>query len=142
MPRWRRTRLAASASIAVAAVAAFVSGQAHWGWFLTLTVGLPYAVLAVPARCGESLWRDGGCPYLGSSLLIGCHLHRLDKIERLLGAQPRARTGTRQGGAAAGLPPSRVPIVTRHVREGLGFVAVLLGAVSGLLILLGVTPSG
>ncbi|MFY1649833.1 hypothetical protein ACN27J_02900 [Solwaraspora sp. WMMB762] len=142
MPRWRRTRLVAGAAITLLAVAAFTGGEPRWGWFLTLTVGLPYAVLAVPVRCGEWLWHDGDCPYLGSGLLIGCHLHRLDKIERLLGAQPRARTGTRQAGTATGVPPSRVPVVTRHVREGLGFVVALLGAVSGLLILLGVTPSG
>jgi|GEM_PF-1822530 len=142
MPQWQRMRLAAGASIAALALAAIASGQPRWSWFLVLTVGLPYVVLAVPARCGEPLWHDGDCPYLGPGLLIGCHLHRLDKIERLLGAQPRARTGTRQAGTAAGAPPGQVPIVTRHVREGLGFVVALLGAVSGLLILLGAAPSG
>ncbi|MFV2087199.1 hypothetical protein [Micromonospora sp. LOL_021] len=142
MPRWRRTRLIAGAAIAALAVAAFFSGESHWGWFLMLTAGMPYAVLAVPTRCGESLWHDGDCPYLGSGLLVGCHLHRLDKVERLLGAQPRIRAGSRWSGLPAGLPPGRAPVVARHVREGLGFVAALLGAVSGLLILLGLTPIG
>lgn len=136
MPQWRSTRRVAGASIAVLAVAAFASGQPHWGWFLTLTIGLPYAVLAVPVRCGEPLWRDGDCPYLGPGLLIGCHLHRLDKIERLLGAQPRHLSGDRQGGSGVAVPPDQGSVMARHVREGLGFVAVLLGSASGLLILL------
>ncbi|MFV2022174.1 hypothetical protein [Micromonospora sp. LOL_023] len=142
MSQWRTTRLVAGASIAALAVAAFTTGQPYWGWFLTLTVGLPYAVLAIPARCGEPLWRDGDCPYLGPGLLVGCHLHRLDKIERLLGAQPRNLTRDRQGGPAAALPPDRSLAVARHVREGLGFVAALLGAASGLLILFRATSFG
>ncbi|ROO59666.1 hypothetical protein EDC02_1473 [Micromonospora sp. Llam0] len=142
MPRWRRARLIAGAAIAALAVAACTGGESHWGWFLALTVGLPYAVLAVPTRCGESLWDDGDCPYLGSGLLVGCHLHRLDKMERLLGAQPRTRAGSRLSGSPAGVPADRAPAVARHVREGLGFVVALLGVVSGLLILLGLTSAG
>lgn len=143
MPQWRTTRLVAGASIAALALAAFTTGQPHWGWFLVLAVGLPYAVLAIPARCGEPLWHDGDCPYLGPGLLVGCHLHRLDKIERLLGAQPRTPAGDRQGGSAVAVPPpGRSSAVARHVGEGLGFVAALLGAVAGLLVLLGVPTPG
>ncbi|MDG4766422.1 hypothetical protein O7632_20300 [Solwaraspora sp. WMMD406] len=142
MPQWRTTRLVAGASTAALAVAAFTTGQPHWGWFLLLTVGLPYAVLAVPARCGEPLWHDGDCPYLGPGLLVGCHLHRLDKLERLLGAQPRTPAGDRRKGPGVAVPADRSRDVARHVREGFGFVAALLGAVSGLLILVRMTPLG
>ncbi|WFE20016.1 hypothetical protein O7621_19100 [Solwaraspora sp. WMMD937] len=140
MPQWRTNRLAVGASIVALALAAFASGLPYWGCFITFTVGLPYAVLAVPARCGEPLWRDGDCPYLGYGLLLGCDLHRLDKIERLLGAQPRNPVGDRRSASVVAVPPGRGPTLTRHTWEGLGLVAALLGAVAGLLILLGSVP--
>ncbi|MFY1632455.1 hypothetical protein ACN27F_04075 [Solwaraspora sp. WMMB335] len=156
MPRWKTRRLGGGAIAAAVSLSLFASGSSRWGWFVALVVLLPYAVMFLPVRCAEPLWCDGACPYPGSGLLIGCHLHRLDKIERLFGTRPRALTGEpraltgdarvstaeRAGRATVAVPSTRNLVVPRHVREGLAFVAALLGAASGLLILIGATSPG
>ena len=50
----------------VVAVAAFASGQSRWGWFLALTVGLPYAGVQ-QGGCGH----DGGVDLLGGGRVVG-----------------------------------------------------------------------
>jgi hypothetical protein len=92
----------------------FVIDQPRYGWFTVLAILLPYLAFVAPFRCGEPVRRDNSpCRNAGYGVLIGCHTHRLYKVQRIFGrrsqtsgARPRRARQPSALPAAPATPPS------------------------------------
>jgi hypothetical protein len=145
-----RDRLAIGGVVLAVAVALFAADLARAGWFVVLSLGVPYLAFMFPFHCREETQQHTACTLPRSGWLIGCGHHRWRRLRRLAStisgglinsrAQPlggasnhnrptRTHRGS-TGHASAPIPPAGP---SRPWYDGLILITALISAATGVI---------
>lgn len=145
-----RDRLAIGGAVLALAIIFFVAGLARAGWFVVLSLGVPYLAFMFPFHCGEETQRHTTCTLPRWGWLIGCGHHRWRRLRWLASAisgglvhsraQPFGRAN-RDGRPAQARPTPTghlsAPIpqtgVSRSWYDGLILVTAIASVITGVI---------
>ncbi|GAA4452169.1 hypothetical protein [Phytohabitans houttuyneae] len=142
-PRRNAARWAPVPFFALLSALLFASDEPSLGLFVLLAMLVPYLALFAPLRCRAVTQKGTRCRNIGIGLFVGCHLHRLDHLARILTrdrpvrpvrpvrpARPAAAPGARSGA----IPPADPGVsVTRVAYDLAMLVIAAVSALAGVL---------